>query len=320
MATIKTTHKIISYPIAILLICITASIVIQPFGSIFRYFTNHGVETMFAMLGIALVFMFLKWHQLMFTTFTCVGILCLFFKTSINPSPTYAAPTPAGKIEILHLNIDNYDWKSYEELSDLLLQSGADFISIQELTPDWDHFLQQQLQDSFPYNSSIASIGFNGLAIYSKIPIQDIETFYYKDIPNITGLLKAKELGKKAIRFISTYTNPPYDSEKFYTELKEHFTTIIKKIKNTSEAKLALGTYNIVPWSSEMKYFTNALGLYNSKRSTSPFSDGDYEHIFHSSSLECTRFNEIFSVDGSKVGMTVRMQFKSRTYGPQPTQ
>ncbi len=298
--------NIFFYPLAILLIVTTAVIRIQPAGASFRFFTNHAPEIMLGILAMGLVFMILKWHRLMYLSFVCVGFLCLFLKGSINPSPVYATENPERSLEIIQLNTSFHDG-SFEELSSLLLESGADLISIQEITPDWDVFLKETLKDSFPYSRSVASISFNGLAVYSKMPLTSLETFYYKDIPNITGNILPDCDPSKNIRFVTTYTNPTFKTEAFYKELKEHLGTIIEKVEPYSDAMLAIGTYNTVAWSSEMKYFTDRLGLQNSRRST--YGSGSY--VFHNPKLECTEFSDFKDGDKS-IGLRGAFQFSSK--------
>ncbi len=309
---VRRSHDLIFYPVVALLVITTALIIIQPENAAFRIFTNHAVEIMFGILGMGLLFLFTKWHSLMFFAFSCTGLLCLFLKTSTNPAPTYAKPNLTEDLEVIHLNISNYDWGDYDELSDIILNSSADLVSVQEVTPDWDMMLKMSLKDSFPHMSSLASISFNGLAVFSKLPLINLDTFYHQNIPNLTGQVKMGIEGRKKIRFVTTYTNPSFDNDKFYQELKEHFTTIIGRLKETKGPLIAFGTYNIRAFTPEMKYFTNALGLYNSKRSINPLNEFSYEHIFHSEHLECSNFGELYTEDNQNmIGLNVKLQYKN---------
>jgi len=309
MSVVKSTYKYIFYPLATLVCIITLLILIQPTGATYRIFTNSAVEIMLGILGFGMLCMLLQWHRLMFVSFTCVGILSLFLKSSSNPSPVYARPIIEKDMEVLHFNISSYEGSDYNELADLVLTSDADIISIQEVTPDWDSVFQFTLRDSFPFSSSVASIGFNGMAVYSKHQMFEIDTFYYRDIPNLTGLVLKKNT-IHPIRFISTYTNPAFNTDKFYQEMKDHFDTIIEKVKDSPHPKLAFGTYNTVAWSSEMQYFANKLGLQNSRRSTNPFSQGTYEHIFHSLDMECVDFGNFYDKENNKLGQKVKLHLK----------
>ncbi len=309
--------NIFFYPLAIILVAATAVIHIQPTGAAFRFFIDSAPEIMLGILGAGLVFMMLRWHRLMYLSFLCVGFLCLFLKGSINPSPVYATKNPERSMEIVQLNTSFYDG-SFEDLTSLLLESGADLLSLQEVTPDWDAFFQENLVDSFPYSRSVPSIGINGMVIFSKMPLTDLETFYYKDIPNITGNILPDCDPSKRIRFVTTYTNPTFKTEAFYKDLKEHLTTIIEKVEPYSDAMLAMGTYNTVAWSSEMKYFTDRLGLQNSRRST--YGSGSY--VFHNPKLECTEFSD-FKDESKSIGLRGTFQFSSKQVvlnDQQPTQ
>ncbi len=311
MSVVKSTYKFIFYPLAMVLSVVTLLIIIQPSGSAYRMFTNSAVEILLGILGFGIICLMLQWHRLMFVSFACAGILSIFLKSSSNPSPVYADPNVEEDIEVIHLNTTNYEGVEYEDLTDLLLASDADLISIQEVTPDWDMVFQDELIDSFPYYSSVASISFNGMAVFSKYPLNSVDTFYYNDIPNLTGLIAPRQKGDKPIRFISTYTNPAFGADVFYQELKDHFQSIIDKVGKTDGARIAFGTYNTVAWSSEMKFFTGELNLQNSRRSINPFSQSTYEHIFHSLDMECVDFDGFYDQTGTKIGLRVKLHLKN---------
>ncbi len=315
MPVIYTEHKAILSAAIIILSLITAAVVFQPEGHLFRYFTNYALEILFLTLGVSFVFWIAKWHYSMYYGLFCTGILCLFLKSSTNPNPTYAAPVDdlEETLDIIQVSVDG----DYEEFCMNLLESNADIISIQEVTPDWDFFFQEFLVDSFPYFISVPSISFNGLSIYSKLPFLATDTFYYKETPNITGMVSLDDNQKKTIRLLSTYTNPI-----FTNDLKEHFTKIVEEVKYLNGSLVAMGSFNTVAWSSEMKYFTNELNLVNSKRSVNPFTQGTYEHIFHSQYMECSSFEGFTDTMGNDLGLRVQLQFKNKVnnYDIQETQ
>jgi endonuclease/exonuclease/phosphatase (EEP) superfamily protein YafD len=315
----NSTNKYIFYPVTAMLSGITAIIILQERIEFFRFFSNHAVSILFGIIALGLLFMVLRWQRLMFVAFVCAGCLCLFLRSSTNTSPRYASPNFSNDIEVLHINTSNHEG-SYEELTVSLLKSDADFISVQEVTPDWDLALEI-LRTKYPYYRSVVSIGYNGMAVFSRLPFTELDTFYYKDIPNITGVIETPQ--KKDLRFICTYTEPPSGSDRFYEELREHFEVIKEKVGDSPATRLALGSYNTVVWSPEMKYFASVLGLKNSHRSTTPFDEGDFEHIFHSQELECSNFSKFYNEVGGYLGLRGRFQFKSTTVNPyaqQPTE
>lgn len=307
MSVVKSTYKFVFYPLSLLLMVITLLIIIQP-SEQYRIFTNNAVEITLGILGFGILCLLLQWHRLMFVSYACVGILSLFLKSSTNPAPVYATPIGNEDMVVVHVNTSSYDGGTYEDLTDLLLSTNADLISIQEINPISDAIFKEKLSDTFPYISTISSIGFNGLGVFSRQPFINVDTFNHGDIPNLTGLIEPKVKDDKPIRFISTYTNPTFGTDKAYEELKDHFDAIIEMVQDSSGAKLAFGTYNTVAWSSEMKYFTGELGLQNSRRSVSPFSGTSFEHIFHSRDMECVDFGGLYDTLGTKIGLKVKLQ------------
>jgi len=306
MSVVKSTYKFIFYPLALVVTVVTLLILIQPSGEYYRNFTEYAVEIMLGILGFGLLCLLLQWHRLMFVSFACAGILSLFLKSSTNPAPVYATPIENEDIEVIQVNTSSNDG-AYENLTKLLLSTDADLISIQEVNPGWDEALKKDLSKTYQYSHSVVSMGFNGMAIYSKLPLTNIDAFYHNDIPNLTGLIKPKKEGAKPIRFISTYTNPTFGTDKAYQELKEHFEAIIAKVKDTDETMLAFGNYNTVAWSSEMKFFTGELGLQNSRRTVNPFSGTTFEHIFHSMDMECVDFDGLYDNLGERIGLKVKL-------------
>ncbi len=302
-------NKFVVSFLSIVLITITGIILLQPGGQYSRYLTNHAVYVMFGMLAFGLVFLLLKHHKIMLVSFACAGALAYFLKGSSNQALSYPERNVEVSLDVVHVNISNHDG-DYESLCSMLENSEADLISIQEVTPDWNIFLRQTLEPLYPFNKSVVSIGFNGMAIYSKYPILEIDTFYHEDIPNITGIIEVGDEAKKPLRFLSTYTNPTFETQSLYPQLLAHFKTIIRRMEDKAAPELALGTFNAVAWSTEMKYLTNHLNLVNSRRPVDFFEQNSYEHIFHSNRMECTALSPFIGEENNAIGVKGSFQFK----------
>ncbi len=289
-----------------------AILTVVPFElGISKITSNYAVQIMFAYLILGVLFLFIRRQRLVFISFFCCGALCLFLKKNSNATIMFPKKHKSTALKVACVNTSDTDG-NYKSLVDDLKKLDADLISIQEVTPDWVSVLEAGLSEVFPYSKSVVRIDFFGQAVFSKYPLEEVDTFHYKDIPNIIGKVRPKG-SRNPILFVSSHTAPSFESRSFYEDLKRHLNTITDNVKNYNGGKIALGTFNTVEWSAEIQDFRYQLQLNNSRRNSNPFTEIPYDHIFYSEDLECTNFTKVYSSnsDVSAIGIQGTYQFKS---------
>ena len=282
---------------------------------LFKWGASFAVQIMFVYLLLALLFLVLNQSKLMLTSFACCAGLAFFLKHTTNSNLIPAARTSEDNVTVAHFNLSAS--ADYESTIDAILASDSDILSLQEVTPDWNILLKDALKEYFPHSRTIVRIDPYGIAVYSKYPMQSLDTFSVNNIPNIIGSIRAKGVGKH-VYFISSVTKPPFSS-KTYEDLKQQFDKISYYVKTLKSPVLTIGDYNVVSWSNEIQHFREKSHLKDSRRGFLPSYPTGYfsffsipvDHIFYSPDLECTDFKTITSSSSEHLGIQGTFQFIS---------
>lgn len=313
-------NKLLSYkPTQIVLSAIivlgTLVCISTPNYFLFKWGASFAIQIMFGYLLLALLFMVLKQPNLMFTSFACCAGLALFLKYTTNSDFIPAARTSEDSVSVAHFNLSASD--DYQSTIEAIINTDADLLSLQEVTPDWNLYIKESLKSKYPYSNTILRIDPYGIAVYSKYRMQSLDTFYLNDIPNIIGSIKTKESSRQ-VYFISSVTTPPYSS-RAYDKLKEQFDKIVSYVKRIKDPVITIGDYNVVSWSNEIQDFKEKANLRDSRRGFLPsYPTGHFsffsipvDHIFYSQDLECTDFKTISSPSSEHLGIQGSFQFIS---------
>jgi len=321
-------HKILGYQpvqfvLSSLIIMGAVMCIFTPNYFLFKLGATYAVHLMFAYLFIGMIFLIAKQPKLMFTSFACCAGLCLFLKSSANEDLILPARTDGESVKVAHFNISTFG-NDYDEILNEILNTNADVISIQELTPDWNQFIENSLiSKQYPHDVSLVRIDPFGVAVYSKYEFTSVDTFYYnnnpnfRNIPNLHCIINSPRENRK-VNFISSRTYPPFNVTA-YDHLREHMVFIAKKISTITGPVITVGDYNAVPWSKEIKEFRDLAQLKDSRRSYTPsFKEGSFmlfhlpiDHIFFSEELRCVEFENLYTAGSNHIGIEGTYQFNS---------
>ena len=266
------------------------------------------VQLMLGYLFLGLLFLIIGKRRLLFTSFICCGMLCLFLKQSSNIN-LILPESSQEEVTIAHFNTSSAT-TGYSSLLDAVLKSEADIVSFQEVTPDWDTYLSENLAETYPYNARNVRIDPYGMEIFSKMPIHSYDTFHYEEIPHQMVNISISENEK--INIISAHVLPPL-GKRLNERAKMHLQTIANKISSTSTPSIVLGDFNLVYWSNEIVNFREQASLENSRRDISQnLLNVPYDHIFFSDKLECTSFGDISDTISNHLGIVGTYQVKTK--------
>ena len=294
--------------IMILLVIIALIPIISPNWSFLQNSVDFSVQLMLGYLLLGLGFLTIGKKKLLFTSFACCGALCLFLKQSSNTNLKFPEQTKSEKITIAHFNTSSAP-SGYRSLLEAVLKSEADIISFQEVTPDWDIYLKNNLADLYPFNESNVRIDPYGMAIFSKMPINNYDTFHYEEIPH--QIINVPLSDDQNVNIISAHVLPPL-GKRLNDRAKMHLYEIASKITLEEEPSIVLGDFNLVYWSNEIRDFRSQARLDNSRRDVSQnLLKIPYDHIFFSDKLECTGFEEISDTVSNHIGIIGTYQFKN---------
>lgn len=334
-------EKVLSHPIvhfsaiAVVLLGVLVCIFPNALPSL-SWGVNYAVHLMLLYLVAGLVMLFLRQPRLTFAFFAGCAFLCIFLKYSVKSggiprfkkTPTKIQPrSPVPEIEedvqfkVVHLNMTNTD--SLSQIREALAASGADLVTLHEVTPSWAGLLEDSLSGIYPHHHTMVDIGIFGMAIYSRHPLENIDTFYFKEIPNLTGCIQKQD---EPFCFVSVQTEPALN-EFSLERLKSHLSIVGEHVSSAETPTIVLGDFNSVSWSVEIKSFLETSGLIESRRgfmpypfvSTSSIFKVPLDHIFYSEHLECIGFENIVKADDNHLGISGTYSRKKSAYHAKKT-
>lgn len=303
--------RYIQLGLGILIILGTVFCIFTPNYFLFKLGARFAGMIMLGYLMMGIFFLVLKQPRLMFTSFACCAGLCLFLKNASNSDLRHPLPTNERSIRIAHFNI-SASADDYESTIETLAKSKADLISIQEVTPDWQYLLKETLSQKYPYSLAITRLDPFGLAVYSKFPISQLDTFFYEDIPNISGIVQL-EKAKHRFKFICAHTTPPLYSLA-YEKMRNHLKLVAEQAVSDSIPTITIGNFHAPPWWGEIQELRTTAKLADSRRSAAYGiseifqSPGDY--ILYSNHFNCLNFKNIITPLSNHLGIQGRYQFK----------
>ena len=279
-------------------------VMLNPQHTLFKFGTNYAVQIMFAYFFASIGFLFIKKPGLLFTGFACTAALCLFLQQSSNKDLVFAKINGEQKIFVAQFNMSA---ASDDALSSIksILDTDADVISLQEITPDWEPLLKSKLKSKYSYHSLVyRQEDFLGIAIYSKLPFQKMDTIYTDQVPNLIAKVK---LVDKPIYLASTYFYPDLN-EIDMDRINNHKLVLDNYFENIDDPIINFGEFNQVQWASFINSYKNDMNLMDSRRF--PFFDNPTDHIFFSKHFECVDFKTITNAYTNHLGISGEYQIK----------
>lgn len=298
----------VQYGVSSLLILATIVCLFTPSLLFFKQVTAYTIYIMLGLLGVGFFAFIFNQQRWMMVSLSCCGVLCLYLKASSNKEIRLAEVTTNPSISISHISLGNAE-SDYDSVINYLLDLDSDFLSFQELTPDWNIHLLQKLSPAFQYVQTMTRLDQYGMGFFSKIPFQSLDTIYYNDIPNLCTSVLIGE--NKKCNIISSQVMPPVNQAAF-ASIAEHFKTIDDHIQTLKGITVVLGDFHLPPWSVEVQKFRSSSQLQDGRRDPHLRNlDGSLslpripvEHILFTDQMECTSFSEIGNALIGRIGIT----------------
>jgi endonuclease/exonuclease/phosphatase (EEP) superfamily protein YafD len=287
----------IQFGITSLLLLVTFICVFNPSMLFFRNFTQYTLYIMLGLLAVGIFAFVAENPRTMMMSMLCCGILCLYLKSSSNDKIRLPLENANPALTISHISLGNAD-NDYKTVIDYLKTIDADLLSFQELTPDWNAQLIDQLSSKYNYVQTVTRLDQYGMGFFSKLPFDRLDTIYYKEIPNLVASVKLH--GQKECHVISCQMTPPVN-QAAYASIMDHFNFISMYTRKLEGNIIVLGDFHLPPWSKEVQKFKEDSHLQDGRRDIHTRNlDGSMslpripvEHILYSDAMDCTSFAEI---------------------------
>ncbi len=306
----KGSINLVGWVIGMMIALTTLLVMFPPNMSFLKKGSEYAVFIMLGFLFLGMLFMVLHKKKLMAVSLTCVAILCIFLKNSSNDNLFFPERNNSSILSLAHINL-SYIEGGYEELLEIIDELDPAIISFQEMTPNWNFILKENLSKEYISKYSLVRMDTYGMALYSKNMFTKLDTFNYQDIPNINIQF---ELDDQPLHICSSYLLPPLNKSSTENMLN-HLALISEKVNEIAAPVFAIGDYNLVPWSSEIRDFRvkTDLGLSRRNIDVSRFQK-PYDHIMYSNHLECIAFKELEDKNLNHIGIYGQYQLKANGF------
>lgn len=302
------------YGIASLLVTLTLVCILSPSLLILKQLSAYTLYIMLFFLLIGIISFVFDERKIMMASLLCCCVLNLHLKESSNKQMRLAAVTAKPSLRISHISLGNAE-SDYDSVINYLLGIDFDFLSFQELTPDWNSRLIDRLSPTYNYVQTLTRLDQYGMGFFSKIPFQKLDTLMVDDIPNLAGTIELTGYGPCNI--LSCQVVPPV-SQAAFVAIDRNFNSVSRYLSGLSGSKVVLGDFHLPPWSSEVQKFKVMSRLQDGRRDIHPRNiDGSLslpripvEHILYSDDFECTSFSEIGNGAIGRIGIAGTYQLQ----------
>jgi len=296
--------KRLEWLLAVVMLPLVAIMCFAPEYWVLSLFKSVAIQIMVAILLVTAYWMLKKKFK-----YVAIGVLSSLIIYAMIPPFFDLEPScipEKGGLRIAHFNVlkSNEDYLGTIKAAK---STQADFISFQEVNKEWQNALTESLADAYPYSFSLPleSCCF-GIAVFSKHPLTDVESFYSGSLPNIRGNMI---IDGTSVHFVTSHTSAPTSYNR-YQQRNQHLSELATLLEKVTGPKVAIGDYNSVPWDSAITGFKQTTLLKDSRKTVTPtypaylkIASVPLDYIFHSQELTCVGFTSIEGTSSDHLGI-----------------
>lgn len=306
MSSAQKRYRLLQRSMSALVMLVTTTALVSSESAALRQINDYTAHITYSLLALGLIALIVRLPQLMATSLACCALMCIYLKDAGNDNLRFATISEGEQLTVGQFNLSSVN-TDYPEMLRAIEDSDVDILSFQEVDPRWSTMLQRDLSQQYNYNHTVARIDPYGLALYSRVPLYNIDTFHTGSFPHMTASILMDE---QSMTVISSYVTPALDAASNKIA-REQLQDIRDWVRAQRRPCIAVGDYNMVYWTSDLKDFKNEATLVQSRRESTPsFTDLPQEHIFYSRDLECTSFGHLYTDEKTYVGVQGTYQHK----------
>jgi len=156
---------------------------------------------------------------------------------------TVAANPSAAQLSIMNVNV-NAGNSNYRAFLDHVEQESPDILAIIEFTPEWQRAIEI-LYGEYPYRIEEPRLGNFGIALFSRVPLADGESF---ELENSMAISARVDLAGQTLRVLAVHLRPPLSGQ--WSGIRsQQLEELGARLMTRSEAIVVTGDFNITPYS-----------------------------------------------------------------------
>lgn len=210
---------------------------------------------------------------------------------------------PGQQLRLLSLNVFQ-DNKDYAATIALVEQDKPDVFLAMENDEGWTNALNTALGDAYPYRETIPQDNTYGMALYSRLPLRDVER---NDLSGGgTPSIRARVVlpGGQLVTLFAVHPRPPVpgrDTGQRDAEL----IMLADLVRESGRPTLVLGDFNDVPWSHVTETFQATGGLVDPRIGRGFMATFDAKNPLMRWPLDHLFYSDDFAIAGYGVGPDV---------------
>jgi endonuclease/exonuclease/phosphatase (EEP) superfamily protein YafD len=207
-------------------------------------------------LGLAL----LRSRAALAVALACAGVNVVALAPYLRVSGrVVSADAPATRVRLMLSNVylGNRD---YEALVGVVADERPDVLVLEELTGDWWKNVDA-VRAAYPYSCALPRPGGSGIAIFSRLPVDEIEilTFGATTQP---GMIARLEVAGRPFTVLAMHPPTPMRADKFRAR-NAQFAEAAERIRAVEGPKVLVGDLNSSPWSPFYQDLVRDSGLHD---------------------------------------------------------
>ena len=289
--------------VALLLIVFLQPDIQRPF---ITFIYENTVWLIMILTGAGIMFLFFRNSSLVYFSMICAAALTLYVKDISNHSMVYTELGNSYKVFSIH----QYSCSPFKGNSDKLIESikesGADIISVVNVSPVVVAQLHTELSEKYHFISELIDENEKGKLIFSKFEISSIDTLYLSGLPQFNIEYSVDGIPVNIIFSCILPLEQKESNEAYESQIR-----ILAEKANRLQYKpmLIIGDFNQVYWSREMRNFIYLTELNNARRFVNAVSNRNpHSHVFYSNHINCLSFGDVYDSSSKVIGIRGRFE------------
>jgi len=153
--------------------------------------------------------------------------------------------------------------RQHDRLLDLVAEADADVLVLQEVNDRWMAALSQ-LQRDYPYTVGVARQDAWGIAVFSRIPLQEAECRHLGEAGRPSAVMKLS-VGGTAVSIVATHPTNPLSPGTFALR-NDQLEAVATYARGREQPLVLIGDLNVTMWSPWHRRLCAEAGLTNARR------------------------------------------------------
>ncbi|KAA3665324.1 MAG: hypothetical protein DWQ04_01165 [Chloroflexi bacterium] len=229
-------------------------------GWLFDLLGQFRVQYLFVLGGLVLISRMgrqrLPMMMALFFALVNLGMLLPYWTHSAA-----AAPADAPTYQTLMINVGWWN-EEFDAVAALIAETDADFVLLEELSPEWIEALDYVLVE-YPYSNQAQREIFHNSVLYSRFPVDSFDLMKVEGVKR-PFLSAQTHLDGQTVTLLGVHSISPKNSDR-WAQRDLHLAGVANYAAALDGPVLLFGDLNVASWSPSFESFREVAGLENGR-------------------------------------------------------